>query len=73
LVASVAALGVAPDPATLRRSWDARLDAILEGATLTRPTGQARPLAGRDRCSDDLCAVIDELHELHAQHPGARW
>jgi ring-1,2-phenylacetyl-CoA epoxidase subunit PaaC len=73
LVASVAALGVAPDPATLRRSWDARLDAILEDATLTRPTGQARPPAGRDRCSDDLRAVIDELHELHAQHPGARW
>ncbi len=68
------AAGVAADPAALRESWDATIDAVLTEATLTRPTGTVLAGTGRSgRHSEHLGYLLAEMQYLHRLHPGATW
>jgi ring-1,2-phenylacetyl-CoA epoxidase subunit PaaC len=61
--------GIVTVPGDLRPAWDARLDAVLGAATLTRPAHAAGP-AGHD---PGFAALIDEMQQLPRAFPGARW
>lgn len=68
------AAGVAADPAQLRESWDATIDAVLAEATLTRPAGAMLAGSGRSgRHSEHLGYLLGEMQYLHRLHPGATW
>ncbi|GAB3218805.1 phenylacetate-CoA oxygenase subunit PaaC [Micromonospora halotolerans] len=62
------------DPATLRADFDAVVSAVLDEATLTRPTGGWAPGGGRDGVhTEHLSYLLAEMQVLHRAHPGARW
>jgi ring-1,2-phenylacetyl-CoA epoxidase subunit PaaC len=66
--------GVAVDPATLRESFDATLDAVLAEATLARPAAGWMQTGGRSgRHSEHLGHLLAELQHLQRTHPGATW
>ena len=63
-----------PEPSSLRAAWLARVNAVLDSATLVRPI-DASPL---DRPASRLHhsgfrAMIEEMKQLHRSFPGARW
>ena len=71
---TMADLGVAPRLSEVQAAWDARLDAILAEATLTRP--RARPHAWhgkRGQHSEHLGYLLAEMQHLQRSYPGARW
>lgn len=74
LAQRIAAARVGVDPATLRPAWDARIDAVLERATLERPETTWQPTGGRaGRHTEAMGFLLAELQSLHRAHPGARW
>lgn len=75
---TLAAAGVAVDPAELRAEVDAVLDEVLAAATLARPQRRAAgTIAGRSGRqgvhTEQLGHVLAELQSLARAHPGARW
>lgn len=66
--------GVAVLPSSLRDAVDARVAAVLDEATLTRPDVATAYSAGRDgRHSEQLGFVLAEMQHLARSHPGATW
>ena len=66
------ALGV--DKAALRPAWDARIDAVLAEATLSRPAAR-RPITGgrSGHHSEQLGHLLTEMQFLQRAYPGATW
>jgi len=70
----LAASGVGVDPATLRPSWDAAVDAVLAEATLPRPDAAWTARGGRRGLhSEAFGRLLAEMQHLHRSHPGATW
>ncbi len=66
--------GVAVLPSSLRDAVDARVAAVLDEATLTRPDVAAAYSAGRDgRHTEQLGYLLAEMQHLARSHPGATW
>ncbi|MCX4387204.1 phenylacetate-CoA oxygenase subunit PaaC [Micromonospora peucetia] len=62
------------DPATLWADFEARVAAVLDEATLTRPEAGWAPAGGRDGVhTEHLSFLLAEMQVLHRAHPGANW
>ncbi len=71
---SLAAAGVAVDPASLREGWDRRVDAVLSEATLARPEVEYPARGGRDgEHGESLSYLLGEMRSVRVEHPGATW
>ncbi|MGH8176556.1 MAG: 1,2-phenylacetyl-CoA epoxidase subunit PaaC [Steroidobacter sp.] len=69
-----AALGIAPDLATLRPSWSDRIDQVLREATLARPADIAYVWHGkRGQHSDHLSRLLAEMQYMQRAYPGVQW
>lgn len=69
-----AAAGVAPDLATLRPSWTARIDEALKEATLKKPSDIAYGWRGKNaQHSDHLSRLLAEMQFMQRTYPGAQW
>lgn len=65
---------VAPDLAALRPKWLARIDEVLQEATLTRPTDTPYPWHGKSgRHTEHLGYLLAEMQFLQRTYPGAQW
>ena len=74
LESGLAEAGIAADRAALRPSWDARVNAVLEAATLQRPDDGWMQSGGlRGRHSEHLGHLLAEMQHLQRAHPGAEW
>jgi ring-1,2-phenylacetyl-CoA epoxidase subunit PaaC len=66
--------GVAPDPKTIRATFDQTLKNILQEATLTLPVVKYPQTGGRHgRHTEHLSHLLNEMQSLHRAHPGASW
>ncbi len=65
--------GVGPDLAALRPQWDARIDAVLAEATLTRPEGSIRSAGKQGTHSEHLGHILSEMQFLQRAYPGMEW
>ena len=66
--------GVAVDPATLRESWERRVRAVVEEATLSVPDVRPAVTAGRRGIhTEHLGYLLAEMQHLARSHPGAGW
>ncbi len=62
------------DPASLRDTWNATVDAILARATLTRPRDGWMQSGGRSgRHTEHLGHLLAEMQFLQRSYPGAPW
>jgi ring-1,2-phenylacetyl-CoA epoxidase subunit PaaC len=69
-----AAAGIAPDLATLRPAWVARVDEVLRTATLVKPADVAYAWHGKNaEHGEHLSRLLAEMQCLQRTHPGARW
>jgi ring-1,2-phenylacetyl-CoA epoxidase subunit PaaC len=66
--------GIGPDLAFLEAAWDARIDPVLEEATLSRPAAGWRHKGGKDgrMHSEHLGHLLAELQFLQRAYPDAR-
>jgi ring-1,2-phenylacetyl-CoA epoxidase subunit PaaC len=71
----LAAVGLAPDPSTLRDEAHATIAALLGDATLAMPQpGAFHPRGGRaGRHTEHLARMLAEMQVIARAHPGARW
>jgi ring-1,2-phenylacetyl-CoA epoxidase subunit PaaC len=68
------AQGVIIDPTSLRERWNATIIAVLDEATLIRPSNDWMRSGGRaGRHSEHLGHLLAELQHLQRSHPGATW
>ncbi|MBD8869106.1 1,2-phenylacetyl-CoA epoxidase subunit PaaC [Nocardioides donggukensis] len=66
--------GIAVDPGTLREPVEARLDAVLAEATLSRPDVAAAYSRGRQgRHTEAMGYLLAEMQHLARSHPGVTW
>ena len=69
-----AAAGIAPDLATLRPSWVARVEETLREATLVKPADVAYGWHGkRAQHSEHLSRLLAEMQFMQRTYPGAQW
>ncbi len=69
-----AALGVAPDPASLAGGWSSRVEEILKEATLQKPADVAYAWHGkRGQHSEHLSRLLAEMQFMQRTYPGAQW
>jgi ring-1,2-phenylacetyl-CoA epoxidase subunit PaaC len=69
-----AALGIAPDPASLAAGWSSRVDEVLREATLKRPADVAYAWHGkRGQHSEHLSRLLAEMQFMQRTYPGAQW
>ncbi|HSK56851.1 MAG TPA: 1,2-phenylacetyl-CoA epoxidase subunit PaaC [Jiangellales bacterium] len=74
LATTLAADGIAVDPAELRPAWDASVGTVLARATLTRPAPAFHGRGGRRGLhTEALGHLLAEMQHLHRSHPGASW
>ncbi|WP_322865361.1 1,2-phenylacetyl-CoA epoxidase subunit PaaC [Aquicoccus sp. G2-2] len=73
--AALAKAGVAPDPATLRDAYDARLSQVMGEATLTLPEDRFAHSGGRTgrMHSEHLGHMLSKMQWLQRAYPGASW
>ena len=65
---------IAPNPESLRPTWDATLDDVLAQATLTRPQSTWFHQGGRTgRHTEHLGFLLAEMQHLPRSFPGAQW
>jgi ring-1,2-phenylacetyl-CoA epoxidase subunit PaaC len=70
----VAALGVGPDPESLRPEWDAYVGGVLTEATLSVPMSSWRPTGGRQGLhTEPFGYMLAEMQHLHRSFPGVTW
>lgn len=70
----MAAVGVAPPLADLRRAWSLRLETIFASATLTRPAESPFRWYGKQgRHSEHLGHLLTDLQYMQRGYPGASW
>ncbi len=69
------ASGAAPDIATLREAYDARVGAVLSAATLTLPESRFAHKGGKSgfRHSEHLGHLLTQMQWLQRAYPGATW
>ncbi|NNE53385.1 MAG: phenylacetate-CoA oxygenase subunit PaaC [Sulfitobacter sp.] len=67
--------GIAPDPASLRDAFDARVNAALEEATLTRPEDNFAHKGGKSgaRHTEHLGHMLTQMQWLQRAYPDATW
>ena len=67
--------GIAPDPASLREAFDARVNAALEEATLARPEDDFAHRGGKTgaRHSEHLGHMLTQMQWLQRAYPDATW
>ena len=71
---TMAAAGIAPDPASLRGAWDEAVDAVLAQATLKRPdNGFVRKGGKQGTHTEHLGYILAEMQFLQRAYPGASW
>jgi ring-1,2-phenylacetyl-CoA epoxidase subunit PaaC len=72
--AALIAAGAIPDPATLRDTWNATIDAVLVRATLARPGDRWMQSGGRGgKHTEHLGYLLAEMQYLQRTYPGATW
>lgn len=70
----MAAAGIGPDLAVLRPRWEAQIEAVLEEATLKRPSGLRYPWHGkRGVHTEHLGHMLAQMQHLPRTVPGAAW
>jgi ring-1,2-phenylacetyl-CoA epoxidase subunit PaaC len=70
----LAATGVAPKLADLQPRWSARVDEVLQQATLTRPPAVPYQWHGkRGVHTEHLGHMLAEMQHLQRTYPGAQW
>ena len=70
----MAAAGVAPSLAELQPRWSARIDEVLQEATLKRPADVPYSWCGkRGDHTEHLGYLLAEMQFLHRAYPGASW
>jgi ring-1,2-phenylacetyl-CoA epoxidase subunit PaaC len=69
------AAGIAPDLTALRTRFDARIDAILAEATLTKPDSTYAQSGGKTgfRHTEHLGHMLTQMQWLQRAYPGATW
>ncbi|HEV7443025.1 MAG TPA: Phenylacetic acid catabolic protein, partial [Steroidobacteraceae bacterium] len=71
---ALAAAGVAPGLAELQPRWSARIDEVLQEATLVRPAPVPYQWHGkRGVHTEYLGHVLAEMQHLQRTYPGAQW
>lgn len=71
---AMASTGVAPHLADLAPRWSARVDEVLQEATLQRPADTPYPWHGKcGQHTEHLDYLLAEMQSLHRAHPGAAW
>jgi len=69
-----AAERIAPDLATLRAPWDARIDEVLRQATVVKPAHVAYAWHGKNaQHSEHLSRLLAEMQYMQRTYPGAQW
>jgi ring-1,2-phenylacetyl-CoA epoxidase subunit PaaC len=72
--AAMVAQKVAPDLATLKPRWQARITEVLSEATLERPADTAYPWHGKSgKHTEHLGYLLAEMQFLQRAYPGAQW
>ncbi|WP_372611149.1 1,2-phenylacetyl-CoA epoxidase subunit PaaC [Aquicoccus sp.] len=73
--AAVAKAGIAPDPASLRDAYDAKLSAVMSEATLTIPDDRFAHNGGRTgrMHTEHLGHILTSMQWLQRAYPGANW
>lgn len=71
----VAAAGIAPDPASLRKEYDALAGKVLGAAKLTIPDSSFAPAGGKSgiRHTEHLGHLLTEMQWLQRSYPDAKW
>lgn len=71
---TVAAAGIAPDPASLRAAWDETVAGVLDAATLKRPETDYVHKGGRQgRHTEHLGYILADMQFLQRAYPDAEW
>lgn len=71
---ALAAVGIAPKLAALQPRWSARIDDVLQEATLVRPAAVPYQWHGkRGVHTEHLSHMLGEMQHLQRTYPGARW
>ena len=71
---ALAAAGIAPRLAELQPRWSARIDEVLQEATLVRPTAVPYQWHGkRGVHTEHLGHMLAEMQHLQRTYPGAQW
>ncbi|MBF5095252.1 phenylacetate-CoA oxygenase subunit PaaC [Azospirillum sp. INR13] len=71
---ALVAAGIVPDPAELKAGWTARVEAVLEEATLDRPAdGWMQKGGRRGEHSEHLGYLLAEMQFLPRAYPDATW
>jgi ring-1,2-phenylacetyl-CoA epoxidase subunit PaaC len=72
---ALAKAGVAPDPATLREAYDARVAQVMGEATLALPEDRFAQTGGRTgrMHSEHLGHMLSKMQWLQRAYPGATW
>jgi ring-1,2-phenylacetyl-CoA epoxidase subunit PaaC len=71
---ALAAAGVAPKLAELQPRWSARIDGVLQEATLVRPSAVPYQWHGkRGVHTEHLGHMLAEMQHLQRTYPGAQW
>jgi ring-1,2-phenylacetyl-CoA epoxidase subunit PaaC len=66
--------GIAPQLAEVYSAWSARIDAVLNEATLKRPADRSHAWHGkRGQHSEHLGYILAEMQYLQRAYPDARW
>ena len=72
--ATVAAAGIAPDPASLRPAWEAVVGDVLAEATLAIPKSGFAHKGGRQGIhTEHLGHILADLQFLQRAYPGSSW
>jgi ring-1,2-phenylacetyl-CoA epoxidase subunit PaaC len=67
-------VGTAPDPMSLRDTWNATVNSVLARATLDRPQDGWMQSGGRDgRHTEHLGHLLADMQFLQRTYPGATW
>jgi ring-1,2-phenylacetyl-CoA epoxidase subunit PaaC len=70
----VAAAGIAPRLTELQPRWSARIDEVLQEATLVRPAAIPYQWHGkRGVHTEHLGHMLAEMQHLQRTYPGAQW
>jgi ring-1,2-phenylacetyl-CoA epoxidase subunit PaaC len=70
----MATAGIGPDLAVLRPRWEAQIEAVLQEATLERPSDLRYPWHGkRGVHTEHLGHMLAEMQHLPRTFPGATW
>ena len=72
--ATVAAAGIAPEPASLRPAWDATVGEVLAQATLDLPKSGFAHKGGRQGIhTEHLGYILADMQFLQRAYPGSSW